>query len=107
MGRQSPTGDFRFALFDLKQFRQGHAEGMREMLKIPQGWVPLAELDPRQIDAMDLRFFGKALLRPAFSGSQLPNTLCKRFSGRRRRRRGPAFQHSQMVFGSRKPLNKL
>ena len=76
------------------------------MLKIPQGRVPLRQFDPGQVDAMDLRFFGKALLGPALCRSQLANTPRERFGGWRSRR-GAAFRHPQMVFGSRDALNKL
>lgn len=79
---------------------------MGEVLQIPERRIPLTELDPCEVNAMNPSFFGEAFLRPALLGSELANLLSKAFGGGWRCGRA-ACGHADMVCAMRRMLNKL
>ena len=84
-----------------------NAQRSRDIFEIPERRIPLRELDPGQVDAVDVGAVGEFLLRPPLGVPQLANALGQRLGGRRRRRWTATFRHAETLPGVTNWLNKL
>ena len=90
-----------------KQVRQRYTERSCDVFEIPERRVALRQLDPGQVDPVDVGAVCEFFLRPPLGVPQLANALGQRLGGRRRRRGTATFRHAEMLPGVTNWLNKL